>query len=175
MIANPAFFWCIKPDSLFSQTGQAGKLTIQMTTVLKNFFKITFRNLWRSKGFSVINIAGLAIGMAAAVLILLWVQNEISTNRFFTHTDRLYQMYNRDKFGGETHAFMATPNVMAAALKQDYPETEDATRYSTITFLVSSGEKRFTLRGAFADSNFLHLFDFPLAKGRANRVLTSPY
>lgn len=65
--------------------------------MLRNIFKISFRNLWRSKGFAAINIAGLAIGMAAAMLILLWIQNEWSTDRFYENQDRIYQMYNRDK------------------------------------------------------------------------------
>jgi putative ABC transport system permease protein len=134
--------------------------TIEIVAVLKNFFKITLRNLWRSKGFSAINITGLAIGMAAAILILLWVENELGTDRFYTHTDRLYQLFNRDKFGGEMHAFSATPKVLAGTVKHDYPEVEEAARYSYINFLVSAGEKRFILKGAFADSSFLNLFDF---------------
>jgi putative ABC transport system permease protein len=143
--------------------------------MLKNFFKITFRNLWRRKGFSAINIAGLAIGMAAAILILLWVQNERSTDRFYTNTDRLYLIFSRDKLGGEMHSWPSSPEVMAPVLKKDYPEVEDAVRFTNINFLVSSGEKRFTLRGAFADSSFLKLFDFPLLDGNAAQVLANPH
>jgi len=67
--------------------------------MLKNYFKIAWRNLLRSKSFSIINISGLAIGMASAMLILLWAINEISYDRFYTKTDRIYKMYNRDNLG----------------------------------------------------------------------------
>ncbi|MBS1567602.1 MAG: ABC transporter permease [Bacteroidetes bacterium] len=143
--------------------------------MLKNFFKIAFRNLWRSKAFSAINIAGLSIGMAAAILILLWVQNELSTDRFYKNTDRLYLMFNRDKFDGEWNIWGSTPSIMAPALKQEFPEVEDAARIYNITFLVSAGEKRFMQRGAFTDSSFLTMFDLPLAEGNARQVLTDPH
>jgi len=143
--------------------------------MLKNFFRITFRNLWRSKGFSAINIAGLAIGMASAILILLWVQNELGTDRFYKYTDRIYKIYSRDKFDGEMHSFPLTPEVMAPELKQNYPDVEDAVRFRNVTFLVSAADKRFMLRGAFTDSSFLTMFDFPLLNGSAKQVLSSSY
>jgi len=143
--------------------------------MLKNFFKITFRNLWRSKGFSAINIAGLAIGMAAAILILLWVQHELGTDRFYKHTGRIYKIYSRDKFDGEMRAYGSTPEVMAPEIKQNYPDVEDAVRFRNVTFLVSAADKRFMLRGAFTDSSFLNLFDFPLLNGSTKQVLSSRY
>ncbi|MEP6728147.1 MAG: ABC transporter permease, partial [Bacteroidota bacterium] len=60
--------------------------------MLKNYFKIAFRNLWKRKGYSFINILGLTIGMASAILILLWIQNELSFDRFYKKSDRLYTM-----------------------------------------------------------------------------------
>ncbi len=143
--------------------------------MIKNFFKITFRNLRRKKVFSSINILGLSIGMASALLILLWVQNELSFDRFYSNTDRLYQMYNRDKFDGELHSWNRTPSVMTAALKKDYPEVEYVTRYNNSTFMVSNGEKHLNLRGAFADSGFLNMFDFPLLQGNAAQALNGYY
>src|SRR6185312_4277997 len=77
----------------------------QSKTMIKNFFKIALRNLWRNKGFSAINIFGLAIGMASAILILLWIQNEVSHDRFHKKIDRIYIMNNRDHFNGELHAW----------------------------------------------------------------------
>jgi putative ABC transport system permease protein len=143
--------------------------------MLKNFFKVTFRNLLRNKGFATINILGLTIGMASAILILLWVQNELSYDRFYEKTDRLYLMYNRDKFDGELHAWNSTPKIMAPTLKKDYPEVEDATRFDNITFLLTVGEKHLNIRGAFADSGFLNMFSFPLLKGNAAGALSENY
>jgi hypothetical protein len=76
----------------------------------KNYFKIAFRNLLRNKAFSFINIAGLAIGMASAMLILLWIQNEMSHDNFHEKIGRLYTMNNRDKFNGELWAWNTTQN-----------------------------------------------------------------
>src|SRR3954454_16468676 len=98
--------------------------------MLKNFFKTAIRSLWRNKGFAAINILGLSIGMAAAILILLWIQSEVSTDRFYTNKDRIYLMYNRDKDGaGQGYAWPNTPKVLAPTLKKDYPEVEDAVRF----------------------------------------------
>ncbi len=135
--------------------------------MLKNYLRIIYRNLLRSKAFSIINISGLAIGMAAAILILLWVENERSTDRFYSNTDRIYQLYSRDKFNGQLHAWPATPEVLEPVLQKNYPEIEAAARYTFINFLVSAGEKRFVLSGGFADSSFLTLFDFPFVSGNA--------
>ena len=69
--------------------------------MIRNFFKIAWRNLLRNKGFSFINIFGLAVGMASTILILLWIQNEMSHERFHKKLDRIYTLNNRDKFNGE--------------------------------------------------------------------------
>jgi len=143
--------------------------------MLKNYFKIAFRNLWKRKGYSLINILGLTIGMASAMLILLWIQNELSYDRFYKKSDRLYTMYNRDKFNGELWAWNTTPKIMAPTIKHDYPEVEDAGRYNQITFLTTVGEKKFNIRGAFVDSGFLNMFDFPLVSGNAATALAGNY
>ncbi|MHA4809638.1 ABC transporter permease [Flavitalea flava] len=141
--------------------------------MFKNYLKIAVRNLLRSKGFSFINISGLAIGMASAVLILLWIQNEMSFDRFYKKSDRLYVMFNRDKFSGELWAWNNTPKIMAPTLKKDYPEVEDVVRFNNITFLTSVAETHINSKGAFADSGFLNLFDFPLMAGNAKQALNS--
>src|SRR6187402_572851 len=120
--------------------------------MLKNYFKIALRNLLRSKGFSIINISGLAIGMASALLILLWIQNELSFDRFYKKTDRTYLMYNRDKFDGELWSWSNTPKIMGPTLQTDYPEVEAMARYNNITFLTTVGETHLNERGAFVDS-----------------------
>lgn len=139
--------------------------------MLKNFFKSTIRNLWRRRGFSAINILGLAIGMAAAILILLWVQNERSTDRFYSKTDRIYLLHNRYKAAGEWQIWDNTPNLLAPTLKHDYAGVEDAARYRIVYFLMSSGDNHLQPRGAFADSSFLKLFDLSFLKGNAASAL----
>ena len=140
--------------------------------MIKNYLKIALRNLRRNKGFSFINIIGLSIGMASAILILLWVQDELRFDRFYTKADRLYMMYNRDKVNGEISAWNSTPKPLAPALKKDYPEVEDAARFTNITFLVTHGDNRMNIRGAFTDSSFLNMFSFPMLEGNPQEALT---
>jgi len=144
--------------------------------MIKNYFKIAFRNLWRNKSFSSINIFGLAIGMASALLIFLWMQNELSIDRFHKKGERIYVMYNRDKDAqGKTWAWPNTPKILAPTLKKDYPEVEDAVRFNNITFLLTVGDKKLNSRGAFADSGFLNVFSFPLLEGNPKDALKGSY
>lgn len=144
--------------------------------MIKNFFKITIRSLWRNKGFAAINITGLAIGMAAAILILLWIQNQVGIDRFYKNEDNIYLMYNRDKApDGTAWAWNNTPKVLAPTLKKDYPEVEDAVRYNNVTFLLTVGDKHLNVQGAFADSGFLKVFDLPLLNGNAQQALNGSY
>ena len=83
--------------------------------MLKNFFKIAYRNLWRSKGFSAINIFGLAIGMAAAMLIFIWIQNELSYDRFHSNRATLYEAWNREVFDEKLNQQMPLPKEEAVA------------------------------------------------------------
>lgn len=139
--------------------------------MIRNYFKIAWRNLRRERGFAFLNISGLSIGMAAAILILLWIQNEMSMNRTFPKTDRIYLMYNRDTFSGEKHAWGTTPKVMAAVLKKDYPEVEDAVRVSWANFLFTAGDKKLNEQGFFVDKGFLDMFDYEMLEGNSTTAL----
>ena len=139
--------------------------------MIKNFLKITIRSLRRNKTFSSINIIGLAVGMAAAMLILLWIQNEISFDRFYTKTDRIVLAYSRDMNNGSVDVWNNTPALMAPGLKKAYPEVEDAARFEPVNFLVTAGEKHINSQGSFADSTFLSILDFPLLQGNAKSSL----
>jgi putative ABC transport system permease protein len=134
--------------------------------MIRNFFKVAYRNLLRSKGFSTINITGLAVGMASAILILLWIQNELSYDQFHTKKDRIYEAWNRARFDGKLMCWNTTPKVLARTLEHDLPEIERAVRVNwTNNFLLSVGDKRLTQRGSLVDTGFLQMFSFPLVKG----------
>src|SRR5215203_2772374 len=121
--------------------------------MLKNYLKIALRNLFRNKAFSAINIAGLAIGMASAILILLWIQNEVSYDQFHEKKDRIYEAWNRAHFSGKMQAWNTTPKILARTLERDMPEVEHAVRVDwTSENLFSIGEKRLTVRGNVVDS-----------------------
>jgi putative ABC transport system permease protein len=140
--------------------------------VITNYLKIAFRNLWRNKGFSAINILGLAIGMASALLILLWIQNEVSYDQFHEKKDRIYNAWNRASFSGALQSWSTTPKVLARTMEKDFPEVEQAARVNwPSNYLFSIGDKRLTVQGNIVDSNFLQIFSFPLLKGSPKNVL----
>ena len=140
--------------------------------MLKNYFKIAFRNIIRHKAFSAINISGLAIGMASSILILLWVQNELSYDRFHKTADRLYRITCS---AGD---FKAAVNCagMPGGLKDQMPEIESFVRLShPTTILFEAGDRKFTEERTFyADSNFLQFFSFPLLKGTIATAMQRP-
>ena len=144
--------------------------------MIKNFFKIAYRNLLRNKGFSFINISGLAIGMASAVLILLWIQNEMSHDKFHAKSDRIYTANNRDKFNGQVWAWSTTPKILGPTLKMSYAsDVEDVVRSSFGNFLFTVGDKHLNVQGNFVDSGFLNVFSFPLLEGNATQALSGDY
>lgn len=143
--------------------------------MIRNFFIIAWRNLVRKKSFSFINITGLAIGMAAAMLILLWIQHEVSYDNFHEKKDRIYQVWNRYTIDGQTNCWKNTPFPMAAAISQDYPEVEKTAR---VIFMppvkIDLGEKKFYGRGSIVDSSFFDIFTFPVVKGNKTGILNDP-
>ena len=144
--------------------------------MIKNFFKIAFRNLWRSKGFSAINIFGLAIGMASAIVILLWIQNEMSFDMFHKNKDVLYAVYDREIFDADLNSWNTTAKILGPTLKQDFPGIENTTRVNWgNNFLFTLGEKHLTAQGTCVDPAFLTMFSFPLVKGNVNSALSDIY
>jgi ABC-type antimicrobial peptide transport system permease subunit len=140
--------------------------------MFSNYLKIAWRNILRSKGFSFINIAGLSIGMAAAALIFIWLQNEISFDRFHANADRIYNVYNVDKREGILYSWNTTPKVMAKIISQDYPEVEMAVRVNwAMPLLFTIGDKKLKATGNFVDSGFLKMFSFPLVQGDVHTAL----
>src|ERR1700754_3706114 len=96
--------------------------------MIKNFFKVAYRNLLRNKGFSAINITGLAIGMAAAMLIFLWIQDEVSYDQFHKNKDRIYELWNRVPSDGKISCSDAVFDLLGPILEKDVPEVERAVR-----------------------------------------------
>lgn len=144
--------------------------------MIKNYFKIAIRNLWRSKGFSAINIIGLAIGIATCLIIMLFVQHELSYDRFNKKADRIVRVVFRGQVQGEK---MKEANVfppVAQTLAKDYPEVQEATRISYGgSPMVTYNDKTFKENGfAYADANFFQVFTLPLLKGDAKTALVQP-
>ncbi len=140
--------------------------------MFKNYLKIAFRNLQRHKAYSLLNISGLAIGMACSILILLWVQNELSYDRFHANAENLYRLTCN---AGDFKAAVS-PAGMGAGLQSEMPEIKSVVRLSKpSTNLFETGTRKFEEKNVFyADSNFLNVFSFPLIKGNPATALQNP-
>jgi len=110
--------------------------------------------------------------MASAMLILLWIQNEMSYDQFHEKKDRIYEAWNRASFSGKLNCWNTTPKILSRTLEKDFPEVEQCVRVDWgSNFLFSIGEKRLTVQGRIVDSNFLQVFTFPLLKGNPATLL----
>ena len=168
---HTVFTWTSRPKT-------KDRLLSFLTTngMLSNYCKIAWRNLHRSKVFSIINITGLAIGMAGAMLIFLWMQNELSFDLFHTKKDRLYQLYSRGQFDGHLACWGNTPMVMAPVLKANYPEVEEVTRMNWVAaFILKANDKQLQTAGFLTDPGFLRMFDFPMLKGNPHTALNDAH
>ena len=143
--------------------------------MFRNYLKIAFRNLWKNKAFSFLNISGLAIGMASAVLILLWIQNEVSFDKFHKNKEHIYEAWNRGTFDGKLQCWNSTPKILGPTLKQEYPEIADMTRASSGWFVTSVGDRKFSSEYLIVDPVFLTMFSFPLIRGNLHTALNSVY
>ncbi|MVN91865.1 ABC transporter permease [Mucilaginibacter aquatilis] len=144
--------------------------------MFKNYLKIAWRNLLNSKGFSFINIAGLAIGMTAAMLIGIWIQHELSFDRFHKQIKDLYIVYNKSIFDGELHCWPSTPPALGPVLKQEYPDIKYSARITYVDkHLFDYNGKKLEAEGFDAEENFLKMFTFPLIAGNMATALSSPY
>jgi putative ABC transport system permease protein len=144
--------------------------------MLKNYFKIAWRNIIRSKGYSALNIFGLAIGMGVALLIGLWVFNEYSYNKFLPDYKRLYRVQRNFNSNGDTLTFLSTSLKLADALRRQIPEVEyvaEAASMGPHGLLV--GEKKFYMPGAIIGSDFLKMYQYPLLQGNASTVMKDAY
>lgn len=150
--------------------------------MIKNYIKIAWRNLFRNKANSIINIAGLSIGIACVVLITMFVQDEKRYDRFFKKADRIYQVNLDAVMGGQAAYISNTPPTIGPALKKTFPEIETYTRYFVMGREVISTSndvaepKHFTESKFLAvDSNFLEVFDYGFKQGNATSCFVEPH
>jgi hypothetical protein len=143
--------------------------------MFKNYLLVTLRSLRKNVTYSFINIAGLSIGITCSVLILLWVFDELSFDKFLPKNDRLYQVWINATFDGKINSWTSLPLPAYEALK-----SENSNIKSTCVtdwggdHLFTVGEKRITKRAFYASPEFLEMFQFPLVKGNAASVLDDP-
>ncbi|UIR55122.1 ABC transporter permease [Sphingobacterium sp. SRCM116780] len=143
--------------------------------MIKNYIKMAWRNLWKSKGYSVINIMGLAIGMTAVLVIAIWVQNQLQFDNFYSNKENLYKVWNKYEDEGEIGVYDITSAPTAPALKDEFPEVEYTARMYWLTDrLFTYADKKLKSKGNEVDASFLQMFNFPLIKGTAQHILNDP-
>ncbi len=142
--------------------------------MIRNYIKVAVRNLLRQKGFSFINILGLALGISCTALIGMWVNDELSYDRFHKDHERIYRV-TATLPEMKVHAAVS-PVPLGIAAKNEIPEVEDVVRISSYNSdLVQVGDVKFEEKGIlYADSNFFKMFTFPFIKGDPERALQNP-
>ncbi|ANH81468.1 hypothetical protein A8C56_11180 [Niabella ginsenosidivorans] len=147
--------------------------------MFRNYIKIAWRGIIRGKGFSVINIMGLALGLACSLLIMLWVNDEKNVDAFHKNGSFLYQVYERNYFDGKVDASYNTQGLLAQELKKTVPEVQYESGFefaappgSSNTF--EAGKKITKMSGAFAGEDFFKMFSYPLLQGNAATALNEP-
>lgn len=146
--------------------------------MLTNYVKIAWRTLRKQQGFTFINIFGLAVGLACCMLIMLYVLDELSFDRYNAKADRIYRVQSDIKFGGNDMHFAVAPDPMGPTLKKDYPQVEQFVRlHQRGTWLVKRAGETTNLREdniTFADSTLFDVFTLPLISGDPKRALAEP-
>lgn len=143
--------------------------------MLRNYLTVALRNLWRNKAFSLINITGLSVGLAAGILLLLWVQDELSFDRFHRNAANIYRLSARMDMEGEEQIWGTPAPILVFGLK-DVPEVANACRIKQNwgEALYQYGDKSLMQgKSAYVDASFFELFSFPLVKGNPRKPFSA--
>lgn len=139
--------------------------------MLKTYLKTALRNLWKNRAYGFLNISGLAIGIACAALIFLWVEDELTFNHYFSNRDNLYKIKDRQTYDGTTFTFDATPGPLAQGMKTEIPGIKYTARTSwNDQLLFGLDDKTIYEQGLYADSSFLKMFQLEFVKGKADNA-----
>jgi putative ABC transport system permease protein len=163
----------LRPFAGHKKSDEYSRTPIASPAMIRNHFKIAFRNLSKSKGYSFINITGLAVGMACALLIFLVVRHETSYDKSQSNADRIYRVETQNI--KENHTYPGTYTGMSTALRADFPEAElVAPLLSTNGSTVSAADKKFRESLVFADNNIFRLLDYRWISGNPDQALSQP-
>lgn len=143
--------------------------------MLRNYFKISWRNLLKNKTFSLINIVGLALGMACSLLIMLWVNDEMKMDKFHEHKARIFNVAENQYYSGEITTYFATPGILAVNIVKDIPEIEMASQVLWEEAPIFTVGNNFdNEKGRYVQADFLRMFSFGLSQGNPNTALKRP-
>ncbi|MTI30354.1 ABC transporter permease [Xanthovirga aplysinae] len=144
--------------------------------MLKNYLKISLRNLLKNKVYTFINLTGLTVGIACCLLLFFYVQFELSYDKHHSKIDCLYRISSEYTYDGKTTKMSLTPSPLANALKAEFPEVEKTLRiHKRDNVILSHGDKSSREKAvAFADASLFELFDIKLIQGDPARALKEP-
>ncbi|MFD2573034.1 ABC transporter permease [Spirosoma soli] len=144
--------------------------TLTNTDMIRSYFTIAFRNMSRNKGYSAINIVGLSVGMAVAMLIGLWVWDELAYDKYHANYDRIARVMQHHTFNGATSTTPATPLPMRAALQNEYGNYFSHIVLSSWTeeYILACGPNKFTKKGNYVEPNFPQMFSLKMLRGTQN-------
>jgi putative ABC transport system permease protein len=144
--------------------------------MFKNYIKTAFRSLKKNKGFTIINVFGLALGLCVCMLIIFYVIDELGYDKFNTKADRIYRANNEIKFGGNTNSYAVSPPPMAQTLMNDFPEVEQTVRFRDRgSFKVRKGDENVQeQRVLYADPQIFDVFTLPMLHGDPQTALKNP-
>ena len=153
-----------------------GSKTLNIYSMYKSYFKIAWRNLSRNKGYSLINIGGLAVGMSVAIIISLWVQYERSFDSFHENKGRIALVMKHALYQDEKETVEQLPLPLYEELKSNFPEVKGITRIAwAYEKILITGETKLKKNGKYVDPDFLKMLSFPLLKGNIDKALSNPH
>src|SRR5688572_18233569 len=143
--------------------------------MVKNYFKIAWRSLLKDKQFTVLNVLGLSAGLACSLLIFLWVNDELSFDRFFANDERLYKLMERRSYNGETSINEESSGRLSETVKQSLPDVEYAAAIAPARWFaqntLSVNDKNIKAGVQYAEKDYFNIFSFQLLQGNKNSVL----
>jgi putative ABC transport system permease protein len=141
--------------------------------MIRSYLKIAFRNLIRHKGFSFLNISGLAIGMVCTLLILFWVQHELSYDRYNENGRNIYRILQHIQYS-EIVTWAINQGPLGPALKEEIPEIEEQARFCFSRWRIKYDNQVFVDSGGYADPSLFKMFTLPFVKGDPDTALADP-
>ncbi|MGC1242337.1 MAG: ABC transporter permease [Chryseosolibacter sp.] len=144
--------------------------------MIKNYLKTAFRIMLRQKAYSAINVTGLSIGIAATLIIIIYIVDELSYDKMHTDADRIYRVAFAGRLQGNSAEIANSPAPVAEAMQKEIPEVAEVVRFGHWeTMPMGVGDKNFTEKHVLvADSNFFEFFSFPVVKGNPKTFLKGP-
>lgn len=142
-------------------------------SMVKNFLKIAFRNAIRYKGYTLLNLLGLVVGIVSSILIILWVNDEVSIDKFHTNGNQIHQLFrNMKQSNGVVETSRSIPKPAADLIKAEYPDVKDVSSFSwEMIMQLKYDDKVSKEEGRFATPSFLSMFSFPFILGDENTAL----